>query len=194
MLRRTIFFILILALASLSMAGMRVEKCRGVGCGYGHGLGQGAGQEEGMMGPHHGEFGFGSWLLPGKWWKIPEVQKELNLSNDQINKLEDMLLQHKKEMIDLKSSIAKKQLDLEALLDKDNVDDKTIMQKVDELIAMRGDLQRRYIKMILDMKKVLNPEQFKKLKELRLLARERIRERLKLRRPPENPPPPPPEN
>ena len=186
-----ILFILILAFASFSIAGMQKEKCQATGCGYEQGLGPGPGQREEMMGPHHGEYDFGSWMLPGKWWKRPEIQKELKLTDDQINKLEDMLLQHKKEMIDLKSNIAKKQLDLEALLDKENIDDKTIMQKEDELINLRGNLQRTYIKMILDMKKVLTPEQAKKLKELRLLARTRIHEKLQLHRPCENPPPPP---
>jgi len=106
-------------------------------------------------------------LLPGKWWKHPRAAEELKLTPDQINKLEDIFLKYKTQMIDIKASMEKKRLELDNLLDKDTVDDKIILKETDTLIFATGELYKTYIRMLLDMKKILNPEQVNKLKEFR---------------------------
>ena len=107
------------------------------------------------------------WLLPGKWWKHPKASTELNLSPEQINKLDDIFTKHKSSMIDIKATIEHKELELGNLIDKDNADDNAILKVADNLIAAKGELQKTMIRMVLDMKKVLTPDQVKKLKAFR---------------------------
>ncbi len=192
MLKKTILFLIILVFATFSIAGMQQDR------GPKQRMCPGCNPREDMRGPHHGELGsgFGSWLFPGKWWKIPKIQKDLQLSDEQIIKLEDIFLKQKSEMIDIRANIQKKQLEIENLLDKEKVDDKIILQKVDELITIRGNLQKNYIKMILDMRKILTPDQLKKLKDIRASVRSRVYKKYKNITPPASPtppsPPPPP--
>jgi Spy/CpxP family protein refolding chaperone len=190
MFRKVFLFTLILIVGTFVFAGMQQEKRRAHECTHMGDMASEPGCMGDMQGPHMGEHGFGMWMFPGKWWKDPNIQKELKLSDDQINKLDDLLMKHKKEMIDIRANIQKKQIDLEQLLDKENGDENIIMQKANELITLRGELQKMYIKMILDMRKILTPEQNKKLKEIRALARTKIRERLRTPHQPDNPPPP----
>lgn len=118
------------------------------------------------------------WLLPGKWWKHPKAATELNLSPEQINKLDDIFIKYKSSMIDIKATIEHKELELGNLIDKDNVDDNAILKVADNLIAAKGELQKAVIRMVLDMKKVLTPDQVKKLKAFRdELRTKRIEER-----------------
>jgi periplasmic protein CpxP/Spy len=114
-----------------------------------------------------GESGAFHWLLPGKWWKHPQAAEELKLSPDQINKLDDIFLKYKTSMIDIRATIEKKELELDTLLDKNVVDDATILKKADDLIATKGELQKTYLRMLLEMKKILTPDQVKKIKEFR---------------------------
>ncbi len=117
-------------------------------------------------------------LFPGKWWKIPKIAERVALSQDQINKLEDIFLKYRKSMIDIQADIQKMTLDLDNLLDQEGVKDEVILKQSDSLIAARGELQRAFVRMMLEMKKVLTPEQVKKLKEIReeLKARERFKQ------------------
>jgi len=127
-------------------------------------------------GMHHPRLG----LFPGKWWKIPKIAEKVALSQEQINKLEDIFLKYRKSMIDTQANIQKLTLDLDNLLDQEGVKDEVILKQSDALIAARGELQRAYVRMMLEMKRVLTPEQAKKLKEIReeLKARE-ARERFR---------------
>ena len=61
-----------------------------------------------MVGPNEGID-----LPPGKWWRMPDVAKELNISSDEQQKLDDFYYKHRTQMIDLKGGLEKEQIALE---------------------------------------------------------------------------------
>lgn len=121
-------------------------------------------------------------LFPGKWWKNPKVAERVALTQEQIDKLDSIFLKYRKSMIDIQANIQKLSLDLDDLLEQEGVKDEVILKQADSLISARGELQRSYVKMMLEMKKVLSPEQVKKLKELKAETRAKLRKKFEERK------------
>lgn len=103
----------------------------------------------------------------GKWWYRPIVKDRLQLTPDQINKINKIWIEHRKRIIDIKSDIGKAYLDLENLMGQPMVD----RQETYKLAERLGQLQARQteerIRMAIDIRQELSIEQFEKLKGLR---------------------------
>ena len=69
----------------------------------------------------------------GKWWKRPAVVKTLDLTAEQQDKLDQILQKNRREFVDLKADIEKKQLDVEDLMAKKDSDPKKVEAAVDAL-------------------------------------------------------------
>ena len=64
----------------------------------------------------------GGMNLPrGKWWRMPEVAKDIGISADEQVKLDDVFYKHRNRAVDLKSTVRKEQLQLERLIEKETV-------------------------------------------------------------------------
>ena len=143
---------------------------------------------------------------PGKWWKRPPIVRELGLSAEQQGKLDQIFAKNRREFIDLKAEVEKKQLDVEELMTRKESDPKKVTAAVDVLEESRAKLRKGFSLMVLDMRSVLTAEQWKKVverrDEWRQERREQMREQLRGLRPrrpaegssprPAGPPPPSP--
>jgi Spy/CpxP family protein refolding chaperone len=103
----------------------------------------------------------------GQWWKNFKAVEELGLTKEQIAKLDDIHTSHTTAVAGLKADVEKKSKELDELLNQDDLDERAILATSDSLISERGELHHSFIKMLLDMRKVLTPEQSKKLNEFR---------------------------
>ncbi|MFI5182033.1 MAG: Spy/CpxP family protein refolding chaperone [Thermoanaerobaculia bacterium] len=128
---------------------------------------------------------------PGKWWKRPAVVQSLALSAEQQDKLDQILQKNRREFVDLKADVEKKQLDVEDLMAKKDSDPKKVASAVDLLEGSRAKLRKAMSMMVLEMRGVLNDTQWKQLLERReqwrLERREHMREQLREGRPPRRP-------
>ena len=97
--------------------------------------------------------------------KNPKVIQELGLSQDQIQKLEDLKYQHQRQMIDVRHDLALKRLDLKREMEKDNPDRAKINRLMDETSALQGQKQRLRTNHLLDAREILTPEQRAKVRE-----------------------------
>ncbi|MEW6366939.1 MAG: Spy/CpxP family protein refolding chaperone [Acidobacteriota bacterium] len=104
---------------------------------------------------------------PGQWWQVERVGKEIGLQDQQIAQLEKIFLESRKSTIDLKADLEKKRLDLEAALRSDSLDEAKIAAQTDQLGAARTRLIKALVGTIVDARKVLTPEQWKKLQARR---------------------------
>ena len=109
--------------------------------------------------------------------KNPKVAKELGLTPDQIQKLEDLKYQHEKQVIDVKRDLALKRLDLRRELQKDSPDRAVLDRLTDETSALRGRMQKLRLNHMLDAKKILTPEQAQMIKDRFMERRQHMRER-----------------
>jgi Spy/CpxP family protein refolding chaperone len=127
-------------------------------------------------------------LPDGKWWKRPRVAEEINLSREQEGRIEAIFIRARPILIDRKANLEKKQGELQDALDDANADRRAIAERVDAVENARAELQKARILMVLDMKQVLNPEQWERLlrmqQEMRRDRRERFGRFLERRRPP----------
>lgn len=101
----------------------------------------------------------------GKWWENSEVTKKLQLSDDQINQLNQVFYQHRLKLIDNTAAMEKEDLKLQNLLDADVPNEGQIEAQVDQTLAARGKVEREFTIMNLDLRKVLTVDQWRELKK-----------------------------
>ncbi len=131
----------------------------------------------------------------GKWWKRPKIVQELGITAEQQGKLDEIFARHRREFVDLKADVEKKQLDVEDLMGRKDSDPKKVTAAIDNVEASRAKLRKAVALMVLDMRSVLTAEQWKMVVEKREQWREERREHFRdrprdfgPRRPPEGGP------
>jgi len=133
--------VVLLAAAGVAMA-QGSEKDPGSGMGYG---------------PHSGgghSRGHGLW-------------KALNLTPEQIQKIQALRESAFKETLPLRNDLMSKKLEMRSLWLQKNPDEEKILAKQKESSALRAQLGERAIKNRLEMRQILTPEQQAKLANLR---------------------------
>lgn len=103
----------------------------------------------------------------GKWWRDTEISKKLQLSDSQVQQLDQIFYDHKVKLIDYGADMEKQDLKLQSLLDADAPNEGEIGAQVDRVLAARGKLEREHTFMNLDLRKVLSLDQWRQLKSIR---------------------------
>lgn len=106
----------------------------------------------------------GPMMPKGKWWRMPEVAKQLKLTAEQQAKLDEVFNGSQTELIDLKADADKLGIELRAHLEKPQVAKKEAIAAAQKLGVARGKLFEREVAMMVDMKSVLNEEQWSVLR------------------------------
>ena len=105
-------------------------------------------------------FGFGHRMGILKW------AEELELTPEQVKKIETVRLEMAKATIELRNQLELKQLELRELISADQPDRKRIEAKIDEIAPLRTALLKKHIEHRLAMKDVLTSEQRAKLETM----------------------------
>jgi len=129
---------------------------------------------------------------PGKWWKRPVVARLLNLSPEQQGKLEDIFSRRRREFVDLKADVERRQIDVEELVAKKDSDPKKVAASVDVMEQSRLRLRKAVTMMFLEQKDVLSATQWQQFLAGRDEWRRERRQRLAPRPPAEQRPVEPP--
>jgi Spy/CpxP family protein refolding chaperone len=103
----------------------------------------------------------------GAWWKNSEIVSKLQLSEEQVRKIEQTFLDHKLKLIDLQADLEKQELRLQPLLDVDHPDEAKVSAQIDLITAARGRLEKENALMMLAIRRELTIEQWKKLQAMR---------------------------
>ena len=103
----------------------------------------------------------------GKWWKNSDTAQKLQLSDNQIQQLDQIFYEHRLKLIDYGANMEKEDLKLQTLLDADVPNEGQVGSQVDQVLSARGKLEREYTMMNLDLRKVLSVEQWRQLKTIR---------------------------
>ena len=113
-------------------------------------------------------FAFHSPMGGGKWWYRPGVKDMLQLTPDQIDRINKIWLEHKKSIIDIKSDIGKAYLDLENMMSQPTVDKHEAYKLADKIAQFHSQETVKRIKMAIDIRQELSTDQYEKLKGLRM--------------------------
>ncbi len=124
----------------------------------------------------------------GRWWQHARIQQELGLRPDQVRQLDDIYYRFQSELLDLRNAVDKARLSLEQAMSSAQWDERQIMDAARQLMEARNRLEMKRLEMTLNMRRVLQPDQWQKLQTLRQRLKFRRMERYG--RPPEASRPP----
>lgn len=143
---------LVLAVAGVSMAG-------GWACAQGPGgpgMGPGFGEHRPPM---ERSFGFAN----GQFWNNPDVEKQLNLTDDQRKAMDGILQDHRMKLIDMEATLRKAEVEMIPLMKADTPDRAAIEAQIDKVVSARADLEKANARFLLDIRMQLKPDQWKQL-------------------------------
>jgi protein CpxP len=99
----------------------------------------------------------------GRWWNNPEFAQKLGLTADQQKKMEAVFEQSRPGLMDLLAGVHKEEAAMEPLLAAEQPDDGKILAQIDRVAQARLELERANGRMLLGLRKVLTPQQWKTL-------------------------------
>ena len=126
-----------------------------------------------------------------KWWENTEIQKALDLTDQQISRIRQMVRARRERMIDLRGIMAKKALLLEDEVERADFDMDTARAAAAEFQKARAELARVRLELLLEIRGVLSKGQFLKLREMRRAHKMRRSSPRRLRMQAGEIPPPP---
>ncbi len=95
-----------------------------------------------------------------------KLADQLGLSPEQTQKLQDIRYANQKQMLDIRHDLAAKMLDYKHEMAKDNPDPQVLDRLADEAAALRARMMKARTHHLLEVKKILTPEQWSKAKAL----------------------------
>ena len=119
-------------------------------------------------------------LPPGKWWRRPEIIRELQLTADQQERLDEVFRGAANDLIDAKADVEKLQISIRGELDRPQLRKTELQKLATQLSAARGRLFERELMMLVEMRGVISEEQWTRIRNFL----DRVQER-------HNGPPPP---
>lgn len=99
----------------------------------------------------------------GRWWNNPELAQKLGLTADQQKKMEAVFQQNRSSLMDLSAAVRKEEATIEPLLGVDQPDESKILAQIDRVAQARAELEKANARMLLGLRRVLTPEQWKTL-------------------------------
>jgi protein CpxP len=131
---------------------------------------------------------------PHKWWKDSETVKQLQLTDGQATQIEQTFTDSKMRLIDMMASLQKEELKLETLINADQPNENAVSNQVDQVVQARGKLEKEHAMMMLNIRRLLSLDQWKKLQSIDGGMGMGMGHRMFVRKfhgpPPQGPPPP----
>ena len=100
----------------------------------------------------------------GKWWLMPEMAKKLGLASEEQQKFDDLFVQSRRRMIDLKSDVEREHLELEMILDQQDFDESACMDRFKKFEDARTKLANERFGFLVEVRKLLGLDRYRRLK------------------------------
>lgn len=104
-------------------------------------------------------------LPPGTWWRNPEMAQKLGINSEQLKKIDDIFQQERLRLVDLDATLKKEEITLEPLMSADSPDETKTLAQIDKVAQARAELKKANARFLFAIRRVLTPEQWKKLQE-----------------------------
>jgi Spy/CpxP family protein refolding chaperone len=122
---------------------------------------------------------------------ILRLQNEIGLTEEQGQKIENMMLAHEETAIRRGSDIKVLELKFAALLKSNRIDRSEMKKMVGAMGKLKTELQVDHLNYLLDVRDILTPEQIQKIDKLKKEIPQRIRDKFRGRQGDSTPPAPP---
>lgn len=130
--------------------------------GPGGGMGPGFGGHRPPM-----ENAFGAQGAQGRFWNNPRIVEKLKLTDVQRKEFDDIFLQHREKLIDLRANLQKAELALEPLVRESQPNETKILAQIDKVAQARAELEKANAAFLLAIRSKLTAEQWTQLQALR---------------------------
>jgi Spy/CpxP family protein refolding chaperone len=94
----------------------------------------------------------------------PRVRQYLGLTDEQVGRLHKIGVDAQKASVQTRADMELRRIELRELMRADNPDQSAIMQKLDEVNALQGKMEKQRVETMLSARSVLTPDQLKKIK------------------------------
>ncbi len=111
-------------------------------------------------------------MPPGKWWTNKRFILQLRLSPDQQSRIESLWMQNRKNLMEWKSELEKRQLEFTGLLGKNSIDEAAALRAFDRVQEARYNIERATFLMRIQIKNLLSPEQQQRLEAMSEILRQ----------------------
>lgn len=101
------------------------------------------------------------------------IQEKLNLSDEQVNKIEELKLSHRKEMIGLRADVEKKEVELEELKNSLNFSRDAYLNKINEIISGKNKIELARANHQMDVYQLLDDKQKQEWNKMTRMMHER---------------------
>jgi Spy/CpxP family protein refolding chaperone len=115
----------------------------------------------------------------GKWWYRPAVKDKLELTDEQVRRINKIWIAHRKRLIDLKGEVQKAYLDLEDLMAQPSLDKNQASSLAEKLGQLQAKQTEERIRMAVAIRTELSLDQYEKLRALKRALAKMPRERIK---------------
>jgi Spy/CpxP family protein refolding chaperone len=113
------------------------------------------------------ENAFGPQSAQGRFWNNPRLVEKLKLTDVQRKEFDDIYLQHREKLIDLRANLQKAELALEPLMSDSQPNEAKILAQIDKIAQARAELEKANAAFLLAIRSKLTAEQWTELQALR---------------------------
>jgi len=108
-----------------------------------------------------------------RWWNEPGMVEKLKLTDDQRKSMDQILLEHRETLIDLRANVEKAELAMEPLMKADQPNESGVLAQIDKVAQARAELEKANARFLLAIRGKLTPDQWKQLQDIRASRQER---------------------
>jgi periplasmic protein CpxP/Spy len=102
----------------------------------------------------------------GRWWNNPDVASKLGLNADQQKKMEAVFEQARPGLMSQSDALRNEEKTMAPLLAADQPDEGRILAQIDRIAQARAELEKANARMLLGLRRILTPDQWKTLQEM----------------------------
>ena len=102
----------------------------------------------------------------GKWWQDPRMCDQLNLTDEEKNKLDEYYTDSRRRLIDLKSRLEKERFELDTLLESEEVDNDAVRHQFEKLEQARSKLSEERFNFLMKSRTILGNKRFQEVKRM----------------------------
>lgn len=102
----------------------------------------------------------------GRWWDNPHLAQKVGISEAQKQQMDEIFEKHRPQLKELNDTLKKDEAALHPMLSADKLDEHKVLHQIDTIAQARANLEKANARMLFGLRKVLTPDQWKKLQEL----------------------------
>lgn len=116
-------------------------------------------------------------LPPGRWWERPGIARELGITPEQRERLNEAAFAHARRLADLQAAVRKAEIDVGEAADAEPFDAAAARRTFDALLEARAEMARERFEIVLAVRRTLTREQWTRVREMAAERRRGLLER-----------------